>query len=209
MFNLDQFRAFVYERGGYQPQNRVEVLFNAPNIMRKLDTFDGVSSRKYASEMRFWIAQVPTPGVTLKLHPVLRYGYGIVERKPVAPEFTGMSLLINSDAEGENWNFFKKWISLISPFNLSKGMTSSSDVYDVPYKADYVVDMIVTTYTLDNQEVHKIIYRDVFPVSLPPIEHAWANKDKIVQFPVGFSFIDWYTDAEAFDTIKTPSKGLK
>lgn len=186
MFDINEFKSNIDNRGGFQPNNKFRLLFNAPKLLQAQQTV--------AEEMRFWMPKVPIPGVKLKIHAVYRYGYGLIENKPVAPIFTTMVILVNADAEGKNWKFFKDWISVICDFNLSSGMTPGNKTYDIPYKSDYVVDMNMVTYDNVGKEIQNIVYREAYPSMIPDIDHAWVIKNSITTFPVEITYLDWYTD---------------
>jgi hypothetical protein len=186
MFDINAFKSNVNARGGFQPSNKFRVLFNAPRLMQ--------TQQSVAREMRFWMPKAPIPGVKLKLHSVYRYGYGLIETKPIAPIFTSVVFMINADAEGKNWKFFKDWVSVICDFNLRTGMTTGNMTYEIPYKADYVVDMSMVTYDNDGREIQSIVYREAYPSMIPDINHSWSNKNLFTSFPVEITFVDWYTE---------------
>lgn len=188
MFNIDIFRANVNARGGYQPANKHQVIFNSPIGLVDQD------SQEVSKEMSFWIKTAPIPGVKLKMHPTYRYGYGVLENKPVSPVFSFIELVVNSDAEGKNLAFFNNWMSLICPFDMSKGMSMDSGNYDVAYKDTYAVQMTIVTYNNSGKEVQRTVLREAHPVSVPDIYHDWGRKDAFIQFPVEICFMDWYSE---------------
>lgn len=192
MFNIDEFREIASARGGHQFHNKFDVLIPCPAGLLATNTQSNID----AQELKFWVSNAPVPGVSMKLHPVLRYGYGVVENKPMAPVFSTIALNVMADAEGINWRFFKEWLNFISSFDLSNGMSSTGTTWEIPYKAEYAVDMRVRTYDLHSNVIQSIIYRDAFPFTLPNIDFDWGSKDKVVTFPVHFSFFDWYEETD-------------
>jgi len=187
---IDNFSAQIDGIQGQGPQttNRFQLVIPTPKGL--LDK--GFST---TNELRFWCRSTTMPDIAVALHPVVRYGYGLIENKPSFTKFKDFSVIVMSDSEGMNLRFFHEWLTLINNPYFTEGINTPSDQWEVAYKEDYSVDMNLITYDKSNTPIHNIRYVETFPYIVQPIQLDWGDTNKIMEFSVGFSFMSWSHDA--------------
>lgn len=197
-FNINEFKAQL--TSGFQRNNKFFVRFNSPPVMNasadpKLPTT--------SQAMEYWCDGAPIPGVAMGVHPVLRYGYGAMERKPFAPLFTDITLTFMMDGDGDIWNYFYQWMLNINNFNMSQSInapaTTGNGVYELNYKYDYATDIQVTTFNEGGDKSNIVQMREAYPIYMGEIGYNWADPN-ISRLPITFTSADWYQD-----TIEPPT----
>lgn len=187
--SIDRIAATYDGQTGQGPQttNRFQLIIPTPSGLQ-------TSGQNSSSNTEMWCRAAPLPDLTLSLHPVVRYGYGLVENKPGPTKFRDMSIVVISDDEGKNMKFFHDWIMLINNHDFSEGINTSGTQWEVAYKSDYSVDMSMITYNKSNNPIQKIKYIEAFPYSVKGSLFDWADTNKILEFTVGFTYFSWNYD---------------
>lgn len=154
-------------------------------------------------DLEFWCEGTNIPGIGLATHPVLRYGYGAVEKKPASPSFNDVNFSIIGDGKADNWTFFKSWISMINNFDLRNGINpdtvntkiagKSQSPYELAYKYEYASDVNILVFDDTGKSTFDIILRDAYPIFLGDIQLNWSDNNTIMKIPVSFTFQDWYS----------------
>jgi hypothetical protein len=193
-FNIAQFSSYINETGVLKTDKYL-TRFTLPSAMaRNINAFNTIR------RLEFWCESSKIPGVQLNLHDVRRYGYGITEKKPTNAVFSDIPFLFIGDGNGEIWEFFHQWISLVNNFDLRDGIsgtttaTTTQSPMELAYKYEYAVDMDVIAFDETGQEKIHIKLRDAFPFAIAPIDLAWASRNEIMKIPVIFTFTDWYNE---------------
>lgn len=115
-FNIANFSAIISQKG-VQKNNKFLVRFAIPSLFG--------STQNTVRELEFWCDGVNLPGYMIQTFPVLRYGYGTIEKKPNQPSFNDVSLSVIGDGSGDNWKFFKQWMNYILYFDAQNSLSTS------------------------------------------------------------------------------------
>jgi hypothetical protein len=199
-FNIANFSAVVNKRGVLRP-NKFLMRFN-PSF---LSVFTASSQALFSAvnrELEFWCDSASIPGVSLSLRQLLRYGYGPVEKKPVAPIFNDVAFTIINDGASYNLEFFQQWLMFINRFDLRTGDLKAGNpaAFELEYKKYYATGLQVYVYNTAgiNQTqqgpVMKVTFREAYPIHIADTQLNWADNQNIMRIPVTFTFHDWYLD---------------
>ena len=155
--------------------------------------------------MEFWCDSASIPRIIIGSQTVYRYGIGLLEKKPVFPQFTDMSMTILSDAQTKNWEVFHHWTSLTINRNMTKGIKNVQagvvnnipvEPFEVGYKDDYAVDVSIQVYDDAGHKVKRITLRQAYPIMVGEMQLGWHDKSRVAQIPVTFTYIDYFTEFE-------------
>lgn len=185
-FNINEFKSQI--TSGFQRNNKFFVRFIAPPVMRTPSLINTVN------KMEFWCDGARIPGVAMGVHPVLRYGYGAMERKPFAPLFTEITMTFLQDGAGDIWTLFYEWMRQINNFDFSRSIARSninSGVYELNYKDDYATPIEITTFNEGGEISNRIIMREAYPIYMGEVGYNWADPN-ITRLPITFTSADWY-----------------
>ena len=164
--SIDNFRNKIFAENGPAPVNRYEVYFT-----RSL--FGGNDN----SRLTFLCEQAELPGKTMltvedKLYgPVRKIGYGQM--------FIDTTMTFICTAKGwEEKAFFDKWQNdIVDP-----------DLYDASYYNDYTSDILLRTFTEDNQGSYGIKFREAFPLNVGAINLGWGQNNEYARLSVTFAY---------------------
>lgn len=160
----------------------------------------------------FWCTEAMLPGLDLAVAPILQYGYGAPEKRPVGkPQFGECQITINCDAKGTQWTFFKKWLEIINNFDTSEGIdgiggdigaglggtAGINDPYEVSYKEDYLSFAVISMYSDNGDEILTVVLNECYPISLSNLRLDWGQTDSIAKFGVALTYRDWFQTQNA------------
>lgn len=199
-FNIANFSAVLSEKGVQKTNKflvRFSIPFGAASISSTLNT---------ARTLEFWCDSVTLPGFMIQAFPVLRYGYGTVEKKPNQPTFNDVSLSVIGDGKGDNWGFFASWLNFILSFDASNAYNStgtetvtrgdipnaSMQLAELSYKYEYASDISILTFNDSGSVIHNLVLREAFPIMLGDTQLNWADNNNITRFNVVLTYNDWY-----------------
>jgi hypothetical protein len=64
--------------------------------------------------------------------------------------------------------------------------------YELAYKDDYAVDIRISVFKENTEEVIKIVLRQAFPTDIGDIQLNWNDTNDYMRIPVSFTYTDWY-----------------
>lgn len=206
---INGFRSTINNLGGMQRSNHFYVTIPNPRIL---------TGDIGPILLPFLTDTINLPGVSLATTDVRRYGVGPIERKPYAPIFTDTQMSFYGDGSGTVHKFFYKWLNGIVKFdNGVHGKPGYNGLrpFEVEYKKDYAVDIILTTVDEKERKLMEFKLYDAYPIALGDINMSWADTDGYIKIPVTFTFNRWKrTDIsldidEEFAGLSTIQKILK
>ena len=193
-FDVDQFKSYI-ERIGLQRTNRFLVRFFAPASMATEPLFLNIDR-----ELEFYCMASSLPGYGVELHQVLRYGYGLNEKKPFAPIVNDLTCVFFSDAEGRIHKFFTSWINAVINKNYnaeapnSHGVRNQNiDPFEAAYKIDYMTNIQITTFSDSGKISNRNMLLEAYPIVVPDIQLNWGENNNIMAIPVTFTFYSWHS----------------
>jgi hypothetical protein len=208
-FNIERFRALTEGNRGFQKPSKFLARIPIPSSLLGETQF-----LETGRDLSFWCDAASLPGAALQTRDVARYGYGMIEKRPVRNIVQDLNFTFYADGgtdpqtpnTGTNWNFFTTWVRSISNFNMSQGLmmpdTSATaggstganplQAYEIAYKASYVSNIEVHVFRPNGSESHAVVLRDAFPTYVQEITVRWGDDGAIMQIPVLFAFTDWY-----------------
>lgn len=130
--------------------------------------------------MRCENAQLPSRTLSTTTFKV----YGIDEKFPYTTSYEDITLtFLVSDSMIEK-KFFDAWLNWINPGNN----------YDLRYKKDYSVPVLVNQYSLTNQKTYSVTLVDAYPISVNQLDLNWAS-DGVHKLSVTFAYTRWYNNS--------------
>lgn len=130
--------------------------------------------------MRCENAQLPSRTLSTTTMKV----YGIDEKFPYATSYEDITLtFLVSDTMIEK-KFFDAWLNWINPGNN----------YDLRYKKDYSVPVLVNQYSLTNEKTYSVTLVDAYPISVNQLDLNWSA-DGIHKLAVTFAYTRWYNNS--------------
>jgi hypothetical protein len=209
-FNIERFRALTEGDRGFQKPSKFLARIPIPSSLLGISEF-----LETGRNLSFWCDAASLPGAAIQTRDVARYGYGMIEKRPVRNIVQDLNFTFYADGgtnpntpnTGTNWNFFTTWVRSISNFNMSRGLmmpdtspeqgtggtgANPLQAYEIAYKASYVSDIEVHVFKPDGSESHAVVLRDAFPTYVQEITVRWGDDGAIMQIPVLFAFTDWF-----------------
>jgi hypothetical protein len=193
-FNIANFTSHI-NANGIMRNNKFLVRMSYPIGI------DGKSDLTNTSRyIELWCDSANLPGVSMQTTQFRRYGYGVAEKRPVAPSFNNVSMTFMGDSKGSIHSYFHNWMKLINNYNLSDGnLNNYKDYgghrsYELAYKDDYAVDIRISVFKENTEEVIKIVLRQAFPTDIGDIQLNWNDTNDYMRIPVSFTYTDWYTE---------------
>ncbi len=193
-FNIANFKAKIESRGILK-NNKFQVRFNAPGEFKAANPGLMSAFNSVDKDMVFWADGAAIPGISLSLRPLLHYGYGATEKKPVAPVFNDIRMSIINDGTNDNWNFFQQWVNFIVKFDFRNNFSDKDNqntIWEVRYKSSYATNIQIVEYDDSGKPVMNIILQDAFPFAVQDIPLNWADNTNVQRVPVEFTFRDYY-----------------
>lgn len=199
-FNVEEFLTQISQRGTIKT-SKFEVGMNLPPCWDSDPNLAYYNSLIRDVGLRCDRAAIP--GIVHQTFKYRRYGYGTTETVPLVPNFDDAQLSFISDAEGDFWRLFQKWMNKISNSDTGSGiwngstervMSRSLYPYDLSYKSDYATQIVVTWYSDDGIPVKNIVLNEAFPTAISEIKLDWADGQNIARFIVNFSAQDFYLE---------------
>lgn len=201
-FNIQQFISNLNQTG-IQKTNKFLVRFPAPNgLVRPGQDQTWVNT---ARTLEFWCEIASLPGVALSTHSLLRYGYGVMEKKPFAPLFSDITFTFIVDAGGNIFNYFQQWMNMINNYDTRNGVVPARPTstagnipiapYVVAYKIDYLVDINIVAYDDSGKPTNSVVLREAYPTFLGDQQLNWGDNNNFAKLPIMFTYLDWYNES--------------
>lgn len=182
---INGFRSTINSLGGLQRSNHFYVTIPNPKIL---------SGDIGPILLPFLTESANLPGVSLATSEIRRYGTGPTEKKPYAPIFTDMQMSFYGDGSGTVHKFFYKWMTGMIKFDNGingKAGYNGLKPYEVEYKTDYAVDIIITTIDEKERKIMEYKLYEAYPIAIGDIGMSWSETDGFQKIPVTFTFNRW------------------
>jgi hypothetical protein len=150
--------------------NRFSVTINGPTQLQQQNIFRQLTLRCETAEL---------PGRT----------FGTVDQKtsanpttksPIHTSYNDLSLTFIVSGDMSEKHLFDQWMELINPQN----------TYDFAYKNDYVGQITITQYSLENYAVASISVYNAYPIVVNQMDLDWSA-DGHHKLTVVFAFDEW------------------
>lgn len=145
--------------------------------------------------------RVATPGVTLGISTVRRYGVGPMEKLPHTATFGDMNISFIGDARGVIHQFFYAWMRGIVGFHdVPRNGYANDDLYgrypyEVGYRYNYSTTIDIITYDEIQEKIGTIKLYNAYPIAIGEIARSWDSVNDLVRIPVTFAYTHWnYAD---------------
>ena len=199
IFNLNVFRNETANRGIHRSNKWLALIplpatLRANNILSQYANQNNLNFSVVQNRIMVWCDAGPLPGVGLHSRPLMTAGYGSTEKKPTHPLFEDVSLSFINDGQSANWTFFQQWINSIVNYDSSRGTHITGDFtdpYEVNYKDDYCVDIVLQSYNEVGDNTTSILIREAYPNFISPLNMNWGDSN-IQRITVSFTYVDWY-----------------
>lgn len=216
MFNIAEFNSILSKNNGVQHASLYSVEIPIPPVLRAASPVTGGALTTTANELKFYCQGTGIPGMQLATSQIRRYGYGPLEEKPFLPLFAPSDMRFLADGKGAIWNFFELWMKCIVNHDtrfgintptglaytgdqLSGSVSATMNPYELNYKRDYAVDVVLRLYNPKGEVTVSIVLRDAYPKFIGDAPLSWGDANNVVLVPVQFTFIDWYNMVLAGD----------
>lgn len=209
--NVESFKSTISRLGGVARTNMFDVQIPVP-IMMQGKTTVGVGNQQVNVQTRdvgLLCESAVLPGVALSTSDIRRYGYGPVEKKPYLTTFTDQTFTFIGDNTGAIHAFFYKWITGIVKGDISpsgnqmKVGYNGLGAYEVEYKENYAVDIVITCYDERDQSIVICTLRKAFPIFLGDVQLSWAENDQFMRIPITFTYQTWDLEVVNINSVLT------
>lgn len=109
-----------------------------------------------------------------------RFGSAPVQKFPYLSTYTDINLNFIMDSDMDIKAFFDTWMELINP----------SSTYNFRYKNDYVSEIAINQYDLQNNLTYRAVLIDAFPVAVTQMDLDWSS-DNYHRLSVVFAYTKW------------------
>ena len=217
-FNIEAFRSNT-AKSGFLRNNKFEIEITFPRALTSasggLTGVQSATNNETARLMKYWCEVGQLPGVSVATHEVRRYGYGPFERKPTTVIFKDINVTLLSDANGNNWDIFQKWIQYIHNFDLARAGNSTNTnfgmrVFQTNYKQNYATDVVIKAYDdVGNIKIHLKLH-EAYPIFLGDINLSWGDTNSIMRIPLTFTFFTWTNEktGDLFRDLPSPANNV-
>ncbi len=106
--------------------------------------------------------------------------YGVTEEYPYASTFDDVSLTFVVTEDMKEKNLFDSWMNYINPIS----------TYNVKFKGDYAVPIVIRQYDLQNKLTMSVTLLDAYPKAINQMDLDWAS-DSIHKVTVTFAYTSW------------------
>jgi hypothetical protein len=187
-FDVRELSTELNLRGVIKP-SRFFVTLNLPPVWS-----DDPEVQYYASlcrDLGLRADRASIPGLAVRTLPVRRYGYGTIDTQPLTPVFDDVQVSFISDAWGDSWMLFNKWIRKITNSDTPR---SPEDAYELAYKDEYANQVQIQWYSEIGEMAKTIVLNQAYPTGLSEIKLDWGDDQTIARFVVNFSVQDFGVD---------------
>jgi hypothetical protein len=106
--------------------------------------------------------------------------YGVTEEYPYASTFDDVSLTFIVTEDMRQKNLFDSWLNYINP----------TSTYNVKYKKQYAVPILINQYDLQNKLSLSVSLLDAYPKAVNQMDLDWAS-DNMHKVTVTFAYTSW------------------
>jgi len=127
------------------------------------------------------------PNRRIETNSTKRLGYGIDMPYATGTNFSNLDLMFYCDASGNILELLQSWINLVMP------SYSGSGAMLLNYHDSYIGQGTLTQFGQDGGTIMTTTFKDIFPVSVGPINFSWAATDSLVLVPASFAYTYYST----------------
>lgn len=109
-----------------------------------------------------------------------RFGSAPVQKFPYLSTYNDITMNFILDSDMDLKLFFDQWMEVINP----------SATYNFRYKNDYVTEIAVNQYDVQNKLTYRAVLIDAFPVAVNQLELDWSS-DNYHRLSVSFAYTKW------------------
>ena len=109
-----------------------------------------------------------------------RFGSAPVQKFPYLSTYTDINMNFILDSDMDLKLFFDQWMELINP----------SSTYNFRYKNDYVTEIAVNQYDVQNNLTYRAVLIDAFPIAVNQLDLDWSS-DNYHRLSVVFAYTKW------------------
>jgi hypothetical protein len=199
-FDIERFKSVALGNSGVARPNLFLVNFHFSNDMLK-----GIKSEP-SQRLSLLCENTTLPGVHFTTEAIQRYGYGPIEKKPVAAMFNDIPMNFIGDGDGYVLKFFHYWMNFVINFNSgSQGTTMKSSTgpkssssesakpYEVRYKDDFDCEIEIVLFDATSQKFLVTTLTHAYPSALNQTTLSWAEADSYMKIGCMMTYRDWYS----------------
>lgn len=138
-----------------------------------------VSYRNAAQKLTLRCDQAQFPSRSLMTTE--RKIYGPSELQPYNSSYNQLELQFIVSGDMMEKKFFDAWLDLINP----------RSTFNLAYKNDYISDITINQYDLQNELTYSINLINAFPISINELDLDWSNEYSFHKLTVVFSYHYW------------------
>lgn len=203
-FNVQEFKSVIEGNRGLLRNNKFLVEFPPPRKLQGVLNL-GVGA-PFGNVLSFYCKGAALPGLGLLTSDVYRYGYGPIERRPYGTVYNDEMMHFYVDANNQVRRWFRQWTRLIVNCDMQNGITSKNnvtgqDAYEFSYKSDYAVDIRITSFDPEGNQVISVVLCEAYPNYIGDTMQDWDDKNSNMLMPVSFTYRDWYEENSAIGDI--------
>lgn len=200
--DISSFRATVSQKG-YLPNNRFRVsLVPPPGLRGAAIGADSLNPFTVARDVQFYASTINLPGVSLTTTDHLRYGYGMVTKRPFGIRMQDVSMNVYVDSGADTLNFMRSWIKLAANYDFGdrevigdpSGYLPDQRVFELAYPKQYLTDVDVMVYDYNGSEKMKVTLIEAYPISVSDVGLSWSAQDQVMTFSTTLTYSRWYTE---------------
>lgn len=126
-----------------------------------------------------------------------KIGSSPVEKMPYMTNYGEITMEFMVDDDMAQRNFFEAWMEVINP-------TTS---YNFKFKSDYVVDIDINQYSVNNEKSYIVTLKDAFPIAINQMDLNWQS-DNYHKLSVQFAYTEWMNNTSSAIGKSIVSQGL-
>lgn len=109
-----------------------------------------------------------------------KFGSSPIQKIPYQPVYTDVSMTFIVGGDMKERLLFDQWMEIINP----------SSTYNFNYRADYVTDIGIIQYDLQNNVTYNAVLIDAYPLEVNQLDLDWSN-DGYHKLSVVFAYTKW------------------
>jgi hypothetical protein len=107
--------------------------------------------------------------------------YGPTEKHPYVSTYNESTFTFIVSDDMLEKKFFDAWMDLINP----------RSTFNVAYKKDYMTNITVNQYDLQNKKTYSVSLNEAFPLSVNQLDLDWSNESAYHKLSVVFAYYTW------------------
>jgi len=109
-----------------------------------------------------------------------KFGSAPVQKVPYQSLYSDVNMTFIVSGDMTERLVFDQWMELINP----------SSTYNFKYKSDYVTDIVIRQYDLQNNLTYASVLIDAFPLAVNQLDLDWTS-DNYHRLSVTFAYTNW------------------